>query len=67
MTRNWIQHHQPKYVGIIVGDFMGSSLIKEIIISNFREDISDISKKIAEMTINSVLTDHTEHEGKNNI
>ncbi|EIY5938914.1 phosphatidylinositol-specific phospholipase C [Escherichia coli] len=45
LTRNWIQHHQPKYVGIIVGDFMGSSLIKEIIISNFREDISDISKK----------------------
>lgn len=36
MTRNWIQSNKPKYVEIVVGDFMGSSLIKEIINSNFR-------------------------------
>ncbi|EJV3518209.1 phosphatidylinositol-specific phospholipase C [Escherichia coli] len=36
MTRNWIQKNKPKYVGIVVGDFMGPSLIKEIIDTNFR-------------------------------
>ncbi|HBA8915463.1 TPA: phosphatidylinositol-specific phospholipase C [Escherichia coli] len=36
MTRNWIQTNKPKYVGIVVGDFMGPSLIKEIIDTNFR-------------------------------
>lgn len=36
MTRNWIQENKPKYVGIVVGDFMWPSLIKEIIDANFR-------------------------------
>ncbi|EFJ1803086.1 phosphatidylinositol-specific phospholipase C [Escherichia coli] len=51
LTRDWIKKHQPRYSGIIVGDFMGPSLIEEIILCNYRDVISDISKKIAEMAM----------------
>ncbi|CAD5782507.1 phosphatidylinositol-specific phospholipase C [Escherichia coli O120:H1] len=48
LTRDWIKYNQPEYVGIVVGDFMGPSLINEIIMSNFNGRLNEISKKLAE-------------------
>ncbi len=36
LARDWIQENDPSYTGIVAGDFMGSSLIYEIVKTNDR-------------------------------